>query len=705
MAPARPVVSPRRLLAALRSKWWIVAITALAPIGPTYYFLQKRPVDFVSKATMWVRGKMRLADVGQYTEDVQNFFGTQIQLLQSDHVEARAMARVKATQPNLAEPKDDLGQVLVPELRISQAPKSSVFVLECKSRSGDYARAYLDALMDEFLLYKKEVRKATSGDAWASVSGQAEKQETELKDVHEKLTQFQKENNVALLEETVRGGGSQLAQINAQIAMLQLDLRLLDAAEVEKKAGVETGGVRGTNGAHSGVAPADALTGSGFLSPSLGSGASTAQAELLAARKQLEILVAQRDELAGSLRPKHPKMVRLLEEINRAVRLVVILQDQNAEQVKAAREAATIRIKSLQEAAAELAAKVGDANRRMADLEKIRGEIARQQSYYDRLLALLQGVDLNSSMNQEDFSVLERATEPRRARSQPLIMTGAAGFGGLLFGCGILFLIARRDDRCDSVFELRSWFPEPIFGQIPDMPSKRGVTALPPIQPADTRHLFVEACRNLRSSLLYTSTDGHRPKTILVTSAIPNEGKSTVAINLATALAMGNARVLLIDADTRRGHVHQLLGTSAEPGLSEALQDPDAELSRYLQATHVPNLSVLPCGARSTRAGELFLAPAFERLFREARATFDFVIFDTVPVFAADDTTTLAPMVDGVLFVLRREFTSSRVAQEALEHLYQRQARVLGIVFNRVDTRSRGYSYNKYVSAYANSTA
>lgn len=696
--PTRPLVSPRRLLAALKSKWWILLIATLLPIGPTYYYFHNQPVDYVSKATMWVRGKMRLAEVGQYMEDVQNFFGTQIQLIQSERLQLRAIDRVKSTQPTLKEPKDEQGRVQLPTVRIVQAPKSSVFVLEARSGSAEYARAYLDALLDEFLLYKSEVRASTSSDAWVSVSAQAYKQDSELKAAQEKVTQFQKENNVALLEETVRGGGNQLAQMNAQIAMLQLDLRLMDAAEIEKKAGVGQG--LGTNTIV--VNPASGTIAAGGLIPSgFGSAPSLAQTEVFAARKQLEMLVAQRDELADKLRPKHPKMVRLIEDVNRANRLVLILQEQSAEQVRAAREAAKIRITSLQDAATELATKVADANRRMAELEKLRTDIGRKQSFYDRLLSLLQGVDLNSSMNQEDFSVLERASESRKVKSQTTIMTAASAFGGFMLGCGILFLFARRDDRCDSIVELRSWFPEPVFGQIPDMPSKRGAQALLPIQPADNRHLFVEACRNLRSSLLYTTNAGDRPKTILVTSAIPNEGKSTVAVNLATALAMGNARVLLIDADTRRGHAHELLGVAAEPGLTECLLDSGSDAACFFQSTHVANLTLLARGARSNKTGELFLSASFDRLLNTTRNLFDFVIFDTIPVFAADDTTSLAPKADGVLFVVRREYSSSKLAQEALELLYQRQARVLGIVFNRVDSLARGYSYYKYVQSYA----
>lgn len=690
-APASAPFSPRRFLAAFRRKWWILLITTILPTVGAFLFTRNQPVDYLSNATMWVRGKMRLADVGQYTEDVQNFFGTQIQLLQSDRLQSRAVARVKSLNPDLKEPKDELGRLLVPRVRVTQAPKSSVFGLESRSSSGDYAKAYLDALLDEFLLYKKEIRTATSGDALASVSSQVYKQETELKALHEKLSQFQRDNNMALLEETLRGGGSQLALLNAQISMLQLDLRLLDATEVEKGAGV------GANGETN--APASTA----FGLPGLSSAPQAPQTQLLSTRQQLQMLIAQRDELAVNLKPKHPKIVKLNEEITRAARLAVFLEDQNQEQLKAAREAASIRIKSLQETATELAGKVGDANRRMAELERIRTDISRQQSFYERLLALLQGVDLNSSLNQEDFSVLERATEPRTAKSQAAIMTAGAGVAGLFLGLGILFLLARLDDRCDSMAELRARFPEPVFGQVPEMSGSDAKGLLPVLQVDDSRHLFVEACRNLRSSLLYASNPANRPKVILVTSAVPNEGKSTIAANLAMTLAMGGAKVLFLDADTRRGHVHQLLNTPAEPGLTDCLRN-GGDLNRYLQSTSLPTLFLLPRGSRSNQAGEMFLGAAFDRLLQDARQQYDFVVVDTIPVFAADDTSTLAPKADGVLFVVRREFTSSRLAQEALELLYQRQTKVLGIVFNRVNSRSSSYGYYKYSEYYADNT-
>lgn len=691
LPPSGPPFRWQRLIPSLRRKWWILLLTTLPLVGGATYFTLTQKVSYVSRSTAWVRGKMRVADVGAYTEDGQTFFGTQIQLLQSDRLRERAMERLKATLPDLKTPKTEDGLVVLPVVRVIQAPKSSVFVMECSSPSAAYAKAYLDALMDEFLAYKKEVRTATSGDALASVSAQVYKQETELKLEQEKVTAFTKENNIALLEEDLRGGGGQLAQLNGQIAMLKLELQLLNASAVEKKAGL--GAL--TNATD---APLN-LEGAISLSPS----SAASRLDFTSAQQQLEVLRIHREQMAAYLRPKHPKMVKLEEEIKRAEKIIEYYRTRNEEQIAASSESTRIRLKSLETAAKELAEKVGNANRKLSELERIRANIARQQSFYDRLLALLQGVDLNSSMNQEDVAVLERASEGRPPKRQDAIMIAGAGMAGIMAGLAIIFLLVRLDDRCDSLVELQGHFPEPVFGQIPEI-ELDAKTGLPPVlQENDPRHLLVESCRGLRSSLIFGAAPENRPKVIMITSAAPEEGKSTIAINLAQSLAQGGARVLLIDADLRRGHLHELLGLATDPGLAACIRD-GGTLPGFTIATRVVGLDLIPRGRGSNDGGQLFLAPSFAKLLENARAAYDFVVVDSMPVFAADDTTTLAPMTDGVLFVVRRAHTSSRIAQEALSFLYQRRSKVLGIIFNRANSESPSYNYYKYSKYYKDAT-
>jgi Mrp family chromosome partitioning ATPase len=119
-----------------------------------------------------------------------------------------------------------------------------------------------------------------------------------------------------------------------------------------------------------------------------------------------------------------------------------------------------------------------------------------------------------------------------------------------------------------------------------------------------------------------------------------------------------------------------------------------------VQATKIPNLSLLPQGAFAPNASELFISGVTKQFLRDAAAKYDYVVLDTVPVMAADDVTSLAPHADGVIFVIRAEFTSACVARAALNSLYQRQVRVLGLVFNSARPNTEDYYYYRYKSYY-----
>jgi succinoglycan biosynthesis transport protein ExoP len=242
-----------------------------------------------------------------------------------------------------------------------------------------------------------------------------------------------------------------------------------------------------------------------------------------------------------------------------------------------------------------------------------------------------------------------------------------------------------------------------VLGQIPEDSTRARDRKLLPLTVNDTRYAYAEAHRNLRSSLIFMAIEGARPRTIVITSAVPGEGKSTVAVNLAITMAFSGSRVLLIDADMRKGTVHEYFQIGDQPGLSDVLAG-EKRWEDVIHETHVPQLSVMSRGNFPPNPGELILTNV-EGLLREVYQHFDFVLFDSAPVLAADDTASLAPKVDGTLFVIRAGYTSARLGRNALELLYQRQVNVMGIVFNSVETNSREYNYFKYPEYYSKGLA
>jgi capsular exopolysaccharide synthesis family protein len=188
-----------------------------------------------------------------------------------------------------------------------------------------------------------------------------------------------------------------------------------------------------------------------------------------------------------------------------------------------------------------------------------------------------------------------------------------------------------------------------------------------------------------------------------VTSALPGEGKSTVAANLARTLAMGGSKVLLVDGDLRRGVLHELVGLQREPGLADLLRQP-GDLDRVVQTNCQPNFSFIAAGTHLPNPGDALLRAPLDRLMAQWREQFDFIVFDSSPVLAADDAANLAPKVDGTLFVVRNRRSRSRQVREALDLLCQRQARILGIIYNGADTSSGSYYYYKNAEYYNTGT-
>jgi capsular exopolysaccharide synthesis family protein len=266
----------------------------------------------------------------------------------------------------------------------------------------------------------------------------------------------------------------------------------------------------------------------------------------------------------------------------------------------------------------------------------------------------------------------------------------------LLGGIAILLLLDRIDDRMASFTEFQHHFSENVLGQIPKEKTKGKVTLL---QPDDARHIFAESYRNIRSSIFFMPYDGPRPKTLLITSAVPNEGKSTVSANLAITLALSGARTLLIDGDLRRGALRDAFDISSKIGFAEVLKQ-EVNWREVVVPTSYPSLFLLPRGKTISQPSEHLLRESTDNLLKDLYSHYDYILIDSSPVLAADDTTSLAPKIDATLFVVRLSYTSARLTRKSLELLHARQVNVPGVILNYVDTSLPEYYYYQYAEYY-----
>jgi hypothetical protein len=281
------------------------------------------------------------------------------------------------------------------------------------------------------------------------------------------------------------------------------------------------------------------------------------------------------------MRPKHPDMMRLDEEIARAKSLIEGLRLQTAEQIKSRRAAIAIQIEHLESDINTWETKALDLSRRIADYTRIQGEVDRFKQERDRLFTSFRNVDVTKTVSQDMVSILERASPPISVKpGLPKAIALALG-GGLLIGFGVLFLIDRIDDRITTVLSVQQRFPEPILGQIIEE-KHSGPLAL--LKTDDSRHAFFESFGICGRHSFYLPVEGERPKAFLITSSVPNEGKSTISSNLATVIALSGAKTLLVDGDLRRGRLHRQFGLENDCGFSEVLKN-DVNWTEAVQST------------------------------------------------------------------------------------------------------------------------
>ena len=619
-------------------------------------------------------------------------------MMEGQQVKQRAADRVAGQNPGL--------HPIHVALNVSVLPKTTIFVLRATGGNAEYTKAFLQACMDEYINLKKEMAERTSTTTIAGLTDQILRLEPEMQKSDDQIQAFLGTNDAALLQEA-SSVGNYLTLLYQEQAAAQSEYDLLQSMTLDQNLLLEQDRTPALmSGAYAGAQSGAPFSGGLPVNPGMVEqpglvAPNTIGMQYLTIKQQILLLNAEQKRYAEYLKPKHPQMIALSREMDQFTQLLDIYRTQNIEQMDAKKSALALQITNLDKQTKVWGLQNVELSRKSAQFARLKAKSDRIQALRDSLLASLDTLDINKEISPESVTVYEPATDAFADKTVPAKRLEVAGAIGLILGILLLMLLDRVDDRMNTFTDLEELFDEDVLGQIPRERSSARGTALPFVQPDDVRHTFVESYRNLRSSLLFMAQTGTRPHTLLVTSSVPNDGKSVTAANLAITLAAGGARVLLVDADLRKGNLENRFNLkSAGTGLSEVLLQ-GAGWRPLVKETGFVNLQMLPRGATTQRSSELFIGPVMEKFLQDSNKEYDYVLIDTAPVMAADDVTSLAPRVDGVIFVIRAEVTSARVARAALNMLYQRKSRVLGLVFNSVRaTASDYYYYYRYRDYY-----
>jgi capsular exopolysaccharide synthesis family protein len=577
------------------------------------------------------------------------------------------------------------------EITVLQKPRTSIFDLQAIGTTPDYTQAYLNAVMQKYLDFKKGMRQEQGSNVTTAITEQLIQTEKDLRAGEDEMIEFQKQNNIGFIQEEGNSAAQYLVKLNRDYAGLKTEYELLQKLDLDQN--LDRGASAKTESA---TADKDNNSGGGDQQVMPFSDVGP-EGEYLKAKQAVQLLKAERETLAKDLRPKHPKIIKLNDDITKQEKLIELYRADAIEKLDTRRVSIGKQMENLKTNISEWEKKALDLSERLAQFNRIKGKVDRLKTLYDRLTNNLKEVNVSQSVDSGDqIAIMEAATPPVSVRPG-LIKSLLIGLGaGALAGIAILLLLDRIDDRMASFSEFQNQFTENVLGQIPKEKTKGKVTLL---QPDDARHIFAESYRNIRSSIFFMPYDGPRPKTLLVTSSVPNEGKSTISSNLAITFALSGAKTLLIDGDLRRGALRESFGIQSRVGFSEVLKQ-EVNWREVVVPTSYPSLSLLPRGKTLGQPSEHLLRDSTDQIIREMYSNYDYIIIDSSPVLAADDTTSLAPKIDATLFVVRLSYTSARLTRKSLELLYNRQVNVPGVILNYVDTSLPEYYYYQYSEYY-----
>jgi succinoglycan biosynthesis transport protein ExoP len=417
----------------------------------------------------------------------------------------------------------------------------------------------------------------------------------------------------------------------------------------------------------------------------------------------------QISELAAEYGPKHPRMLQARAELEQIRQRIEDELSKIEVSLQSDLEFARAREQSLAASLGEAQTATGEQNREEIQLRALEREAAASRALFETFLEQFKATSAKEGMSDAGARVLSKAQVPNapyypNVRRQTLVIA----FGGLVAAVLLVFGLEALNPGITNPEQVEKQLQTHTLGIVPLTNNRGPAHDMPLDQPQSG---FVEALNTLKVSLSLTDPD-QEPRVIQVTSSIPEEGKTTLAIALARVLAQKGDRVILIDADLRRSSVEKKLGlTTREKGLTDFVLEPSDQPMDFLIKDPRSAVLLMPTGtAKFANAIDIFSSRRFERIIELLRQDADYVVVDAPPVMAVADARLIGRVVDKTLFVIRWNKTPAKVAKAALKILRSGGTDIAGAVLQNVDLKRYGqlgygdsgyyYHYGRYGQYY-----
>jgi succinoglycan biosynthesis transport protein ExoP len=413
-------------------------------------------------------------------------------------------------------------------------------------------------------------------------------------------------------------------------------------------------------------------------------------------------LETQSTKLSETFKPEYPEMVRLKSQMQSIQRRMDLEISKIIAGIKNDYELSLRKEALLRHAFEQQKAKVMEMKDQSIQYNILKREADTNRELYKGLLQRMKEAGVSAGLTVSNIQIVDQAEVPagpyKPNKGLNLLLAAVIGF---FLGVGLAFFFEYLDNTVKTPEDVEQMIRLPSFGMVPEISYEKRrrleKETTHPVELVTHRHpksILSEAYRNIRTSILLSFSE-KPPKRIVITSPNPVEGKTTTAINTAIALSQTGAQVVIIDTDMRRPRIHHIFNGEDGAGLSNFLSG-NADLSSIVKKTEVPNLYYIPSGPIPPNPSELLGSNLFKSMMESLGKKFDHILLDSPPVLGFADSLILSTTVDGVVLVVLGGKTPKETLQRAKEVLYQVNAKILGVVINRVDVQRGNYGYYYY---------
>ncbi len=583
-------------------------------------------------------------------------------------------------------------------LQVSLVPNTRIIEIHYRSPDRSLAAHVVNALASTYVEQNFKTRFESTMQASEWLSKQLVDLQMKVETSQEKLVKYQKQHEILGIDEKQNITTAKLDELNREFTEAQ-------SARMDKESIyrlVQAG-------------DSDSITAAAQVqNAEKGSAANSSLLEKL--REQEADLKIQMAQLSVQFGPAYPKLAQLRGQLQEVEAQTQVEMRKIAARLRADYQVALRRENMLRAALEQQKQEANKLNESAIEYSLLKRDVETNRTLYEGLLEKLKEAGVTAGLRSNNFRVVDTARVPT-APSEPNVPRNLA-FAlalGLTTGVGLAFLLEGMDNTVRTPEQAQAISGLPSLGMIPL--GSRTTTELAPRQrlslaaskeavelvtQSRPKSQMAESYRSLRTSLLLTSV-GAPPRLILVTSALPEEGKTTTSINLAIVLAQKGARILLMDADLRRPSIHKTLGMGPRSGLSNVLTGSADLQQAIVRSPMLPNLYLLPAGTPPPNPAELLASSGMRELLAQLTEHYDHIVIDTPPTLSVTDAVVLSTAVDRVVLVIRSGKTTKQALRRARDLLLQVNARVCGVLLNAVDLNSPDYYYYyEYQGKYGN---